>query len=152
MAEISIDRVKDIVRRLMEEMLTLYKDEFKQACTKLLRGERKVVRYKAPDLNLIFDAELKEDGEVIVHWEPLEHADIEIEAKAADLDRIMMNKMSVMRAVMSKKLKVKGSIREMMRLSQMIPVMQKAYREGREKLSKELGIDIDKLLEALEKM
>lgn len=137
------------IKGVLNEMLRIYGEEVKRTYVKVLRGERKVIRYRISDLGLTVDVEIRGDGEVLVHWSPLEKADMEIEAKISDLDKILTEKLSPMEALFGEKLKIRGSMRDLTKFLEFLPILQRAYKEGRNRLLSEVGLSMDEVLRIL---
>ncbi len=118
---------REIFREFIERMIKYYVSEAKDIIATTFRGKNRFFTYEITDLGISFQAEVTDNGDCVIHWEPVYESGMRYIADALTFDDMMTTRVPPGVAFLQKRVNIVGSLRDTIRFLAVVPYSQKAY-------------------------
>ncbi len=130
----------DIFKEFIQEMMLKFVNESRPEILKTYKGKQHFFTYEITDLGT-FDVEVRAEGDHIIYWTPTGQARLKYSADSIAFDDVMTARVAPFDAFFRRRIKVKGSVGEAIKLLSIIPPLQKAYIKTRQEISQKYGLE-----------
>ncbi|MGQ9720424.1 MAG: SCP2 sterol-binding domain-containing protein [Candidatus Jordarchaeum sp.] len=141
----------DVVKEIVDVMSVVFNSQnqdFKDKIKSVTGGLRRVYRFEVTDLGLSCDVELTPKGEVVIHWDVLpEEPNLRVSSETLVFDGVMTQRVNPMKVMLLRKVKLKGSLKEVAKFRPILPLLSPSYKKARVHIAEKYGLQ-----EALKKM
>lgn len=130
----------EIFREFIENMMRYYVSEGREQIIKTFRDRNRFFAYEITDIDLSFQAEVTDDGDCVINWDPVAKSGMRYIADAETFDDMMTGRVPAAEAFLRRRVKVKGALADAIRFLTVIPYLQRAYVKSRREIVEKYGL------------
>lgn len=131
----------EIFREFVTNMMRYYVEDSREVIVETFKKADRFLAYDIPDMGILFEIEVTDDGDCLLHWEPTGKSRLKFIADSLVFDDMMTRRQSAMEIFLRRRASIEGPVKQAFRIMGVMSHIQRAYVRSRGEIVEKYGLD-----------